>query len=390
MQPVDLSVVLPVYNEQDNIPILHAELKQALEEIGRGYEIIYVDDGSSDASFPRLSSIAAHDATVTVLRFRRNFGQTAALAAGIDRSRGEIIVLMDADLQNAPCDIGRLLEKIDAGYDVVSGWRTERKDTYLRRRLPSKVANALISKVTGVRLHDYGCTLKAYRREVLQPMRLYGEMHRFLPAYASWNGALITEIPVNHRARRFGVSKYGLSRTFRVLLDLLTVKFLGSYSTKPLYAFGFVGMLLSLASFVSVALSVAQAVLPPYVKMHNNPLTLLSAILFVVAIQVILMGLLAELIMRTYYESQGKTTYHIRTIITAAPAASEQPRRQGARESVREGIHVVGGGASALWDAAERNDDPDSTADADDLGVAAAALGKVVSLSDMREALTTR
>lgn len=384
MQPIDLSVVLPVYNEQDNIPILHAELKQALEATGRGYEIIYVDDGSGDASFPQLSSIAAHDATVTVLRFRRNFGQTAALAAGIDRSRGEIIVLMDADLQNDPYDIGRLLEKVDEGYDVVSGWRTARKDTYLRRRLPSKVANALISKVTGVRLHDYGCTLKAYRREVLRPMRLYGEMHRFLPAYASWNGALITEIAVNHRTRRFGTSKYGLSRTFRVLLDLLTVKFLGSYSTKPLYAFGLVGMLLGLASFVSVALSVAQAMLPPYVKMHNNPLTLLSAILFVVAIQVILMGLLAELIMRTYYESQGKTTYHIRTIITAGPAASEQPRRQSVRESVREGMRVVGGGASVSWDADV------SAGNTDDPNVAEAAPGKVVSLLDVREALTTR
>ena len=386
MQPIDLSVVLPVYNEQDNIALLHAELKQTLEEIGRHYEIIYVDDGSNDASFLRLSSIAAHDATVTVLRFRRNFGQTAALAAGIDRSQGAIIVLMDADLQNDPHDIGRLLEKIDEGYDVVSGWRKERKDTFLRRRLPSKVANALISKVTGVRLHDYGCTLKAYRREVLQPMRLYGEMHRFLPAYASWNGALITEMPVNHRARRFGASKYGLSRTFRVLLDLLTVKFLGSYSTKPLYAFGFVGMLLGLASFASVTLSIAQAMLPPNVKMHNNPLTLLSAILFVVAIQVILMGLLAELIMRTYYESQGKTTYHIRTIISGASA--EQPRRQGRREGVREGMRVVGGGTSAPWDAAEDADD--AAGDADDPNVAEAALGKVVSLSDVREALTTR
>ena len=390
MQPIALSVVLPIYNEQDNISILHAELKQALEALGRRYEIMYVDDGSNDASFLRLSYIAAHDATVTVLRFRRNFGQTAALAAGIDHTQGEIIVLMDADLQNDPHDIGRLLEKVDAGYDVVSGWRTERKDTYLRRRLPSKVANALISKVTGVRLHDYGCTLKAYRREVLQPMRLYGEMHRFLPAYASWNGALITEIPVNHRARRFGVSKYGLSRTFRVLLDLLTVKFLGSYSTKPLYAFGFVGMLLGLASFVSVALSVAQAMLPPYVKMHNNPLTLLSAILFVVAIQVILMGLLAELIMRTYYESQGKTTYHIRTIVSAA-ASSGRPRRQSAREGVREGMRVVsGGGVPAPWDAAEGGDDPDDPDDPDEPNVAAAAPAKVVALSDVREALTTR
>jgi hypothetical protein len=280
-----------------------------------------VDDGSSDASAPRLRVLAEGDPTVTVIRLRRNYGQTAALSAGIDHSQGEIIVLMDADLQNDPADIGRLLDVLDEGYDVVSGWRADRQDTFITRTLPSKAANALISRVTGVHLHDYGCTLKAYRREVLASVRLYGEMHRFIPAYASWNGARITEIPVHHRARRFGKSKYGLTRILRVLLDLTTVKFLGTYSTKPHYVFGFIGMLLGLVSIGCEAVAGFQALTPPYVRMHNNPLTLLGAICLVLAVQIILMGLLAELIMRTYHESQGKTTYLVRSL-TTTPAAS--------------------------------------------------------------------
>jgi glycosyltransferase involved in cell wall biosynthesis len=314
MQPIDLSVVLPVYNEQDNIPLLHAELKQALETTGRGYEIIYVDDGSGDASFPRLSSIAAHDATVTVLRFRRNFGQTAALAAGIDRSRGEIIVLMDADLQNDPYDIGRLLEKLDEGYDVVSGWRSERKDTYLRRRLPSKVANALISKVTGVRLHDYGCTLKAYRREVLRPMRLYGEMHRFLPAIASEQGVSIAERVVNHRPRKHGRSKYGISRTIRVILDLLTVKFLLSYSTRPLQIFGLIGLAM-LVPGMGITGWLAYVRLLGEQSIANRPALLFGILLIFSGLQFLTLGLLAELQARTYHESQNKPTYVIREIV---------------------------------------------------------------------------
>jgi glycosyltransferase involved in cell wall biosynthesis len=313
---IDVSVILPVFNEEENIPIVHREIKDAVDKLGCAYEIIYVDDGSKDKSFAQLSLIAANDPTVTVIRFRRNFGQTAAIAAGIDRSQGGIIVLMDADLQNDPADIKLLLDKIDEGYDVVSGWRKNRQDARLRRKLPSAIANGLISQITGVHLHDYGCTLKAYRREVIEPVRLYGEMHRFIPAYASWNGARITEIPVNHRARQFGTSKYGLSRTFRVILDLITVKFLGNYSTKPIYAFGTVGFLMAGGSFLSIAITIWESVFH-HVRMHNNPLLLLAAILFVLAIQTIMLGLLAELMMRTYYESQGKVTYTIRTILSA-------------------------------------------------------------------------
>jgi glycosyltransferase involved in cell wall biosynthesis len=306
---------------------MHAELKRAMDGLRRTYEIIYVDDGSQDQSFHRLSDVAAHDPTISVIRLRRNYGQTAALSAGIDRSSGEVIVLMDADLQNDPADIGLLLAKIEQGYDVVSGWRKNRQDKRLTRKLPSHIANSLISRMTGVHLHDYGCTLKAYRRDVLEHVRLYGEMHRFIPAYASWSGASITEIPVNHRARQFGKSKYGLSRTMRVLLDMLTVKFLGSYSTKPLYAFGFVGLLVVFASLCSAALATGQALLPPYVRFHNNPLTLLAAILFVISIQVVLMGLLAELVMRTYFESQDKPTYIIRSVISDDVFAENAVRR---------------------------------------------------------------
>lgn len=334
MPSVTLSVVLAVYNEEENIPRLHAELRHALAALGQTYEVIYVDDGSRDTSFLRLSEIAKDDPSVTVIRFRRNYGQTAAISAGIHHSQGDIIVLMDADLQNDPADIRHLLAKMEEGYDVVSGWRKDRQDAFLKRKLPSKIANGLISRVTGVHLHDYGCTLKAYRREVLAPVRLYGEMHRFIPAYAFWSGALITELPVNHRARQYGVSKYGLSRTLRVVLDLITVKFLGGYSTKPLYAFGFVGAFLMLASLLSVGVSVAQDLLPPYVRIHNNPLTMLAAVLMVLAIQIILMGLIAELTMRTYYESQGKPTYIIRTLLSRRVAV--------------EGVHYQDGLVASL------------------------------------------
>jgi Glycosyl transferase family 2 len=307
MPSPEVSVILPLYNEEENVGLLHDELKRALDALERPYEIIYVDDGSGDASAPRLRALAAGDPTVTVIRLRRNYGQTAALSAGIDHSRGEIIVLMDADLQNDPADIGRLLDVLDEGYDVVSGWRADRQDAFITRTLPSKAANALISRVTGVHLHDYGCTLKAYRREVLASVRLYGEM------------------------QRFGKSKYGLTRILRVLLDLVTVKFLGTYSTKPHYVFGFIGMLLGLVSIGCEAVAGFQALTPPYVRMHNNPLTLLGAICLVLAVQIILMGLLAELIMRTYHESQGKTTYLIRSL-TTAPAASGGPAADAADE----------------------------------------------------------
>lgn len=314
MSEIEISVVLPVFNEEQNIGLVYQELHVALDALGRSYEIIFVDDGSADGSYQALRTLAASDPTVAVIRLRRNFGQTAALSAGIERSAGSIIVLMDADLQNDPSDIKLLLAKLDEGYDVVSGWRKHRKDKWVTRTLPSKVANGLISRVTGVHLHDYGCTLKAYRREVIEHVRLYGEMHRFIPVYASWAGGRITEIPVNHRARKYGKSKYGLRRIMRVPLDLVTVKFLGTYSTKPLYMFGLVGLFLLLAAVGSEAVAMVQRFVPPYVHLNNNPLLLLGAVLVVLAIQIVMMGLLAELIMRTYYESQGKPTYIIRSV----------------------------------------------------------------------------
>lgn len=314
MRVVDLSVVLPVYNEERNIELVYGELRTALEALGRSYEIIFVDDGSTDASFRILSAITERDPAVAAIRLRRNFGQTAALSAGIERSAGSIIILMDADLQNDPRDIGRLIAKLDEGYDVVSGWRRHRHDKWLTRKLPSKVANGLISRVTGVHLHDYGCTLKAYRRDVLEHVRLYGEMHRFIPVYATWAGGRVAELAVNHRSRKYGKSKYGLRRIMRVPLDLITVKFLGTYSTKPLYMFGLFGLFMLLAAFAVEVVAVVQRFTPPYLHLNNNPLLLLGAVLVVLAIQVILMGLLAELIMRTYYESQGKPTYLIRSV----------------------------------------------------------------------------
>jgi glycosyltransferase involved in cell wall biosynthesis len=319
-----VSVVVPVYDEEENIPLLHAKLADELNGLGRPYEIVYVDDGSHDQGPQRLAEIAKHDPHVRVVLFRRNFGQTAALQAGIEHSLGDVLVLIDADLQNDPADIRRLLEKIDEGYDVVSGWRQHRQDKR-SRVVPSQIANSIISWVTGVHLHDYGCTLKAYRRDVLENVKLYGEMHRFIPAYASWAGAAITELPVTHHARQFGRSKYGFSRILRVLLDLMTVKMLGSYSTKPIYFFGMVGFLLWVLALVSFAIVVLQKVLPPYPYAHNNPLLLLSVFLAVVGVQFILMGLLAELTIRTYHESQGKPTYVIRSILGAPEAADPRP-----------------------------------------------------------------
>jgi len=259
-----------------------------------------------------------------VVSFRRNFGQTAAVQAGIDNSRGEILVFLDGDMQNDPHDIPRLLEKIDEGYDVVSGWRKNRQDDAVRV-LPSKVANWIISHVTGVPLNDFGCTLKAYQREVIQDVKLYGEMHRFIPVYASWVGARITELPVNHRPRTFGKSKYSLARTSRVLLDLMTVKLLGSYSTKPIYFFGFAAFGLWALALVFAAIVIIQKILPPYPYAHNNPLLLLAVFLAIVGVQFILMGLLAELSIRTYHESQAKTTYVVREIIEPGRDAGLSP-----------------------------------------------------------------
>jgi len=311
---VACSIIIPVYEEEENIPILHERIVKAMDPLGITYEVVYVDDGSRDASFAKLAEIAENDPNVTVVQFRRNFGQTAALAAGMDRSCGDVLVFMDADLQNDPADIPRLLEKIDEGYDVVSGWRVNRKDAAVSRRVPSMLANRLIGWVTGVRLHDYGCTLKAYRREVVDHIRLYGEMHRFIPAHASWVGAKITELAVEHHPRLYGRSKYNISRTGKVFLDLLVVKFLGSYSTKPIYIFGGLGLATIFLSLVSGTIAVANKLING-VSLIQSPLLLLTAMLLMIGVQLILMGLLAEIGVRTYHESQHKPTYVVKRML---------------------------------------------------------------------------
>jgi len=332
-----ISVVVLVFNEVESIALLHEELIGVMDAMDSPYEVVYIDDGSRDGSTERLAQLALTDPHVRVVCFRRNFGQTAAVQAGIDNARGEILVFMDGDLQNDPHDIPRLLQKMDEGFDVVSGWRKNRQDD-AARVLPSRIANWIIAWVTGVRLHDFGCTLKAYRREVIQDVRLYGEMHRFIPVYASWVGARIAEIPVNHRPRSFGASKYSLSRTSRVLLDLMTVKLLGSYSTKPIYFFGFAAFGLWALAFVFAAIVIIQKLLPPYPYAHNNPLLLLAVFLAIVGVQFILMGLLAELSIRTYHESQGKTTYVVREVIVGHLGAHPSPRPTGRRaEGVAHG-----------------------------------------------------
>jgi len=311
---IDLSIILPVYNEEESLQELHSKITSALAKLDKSYEIIYVDDGSSDNSFEILSQIAKVDERVKVIQFRRNFGQTAAIAAGIEYSNGDILIPMDADLQNDPEDIPKLLEKIDKGYDVVSGWRKNRKDRLITRRIPSILANKLISWVTGVHLHDYGCTLKAYKKEVIKDIKLYGEMHRFIPVYAFWAGAKITEIIVTHHSRRYGKTKYGLSRTMKVILDLFTVKFFGSYATKPIYVFGGFGSLLCVAGVIVGAITIFQKY-TYNVWVHKNPLLLLAVFLFILGVQLIMMGLLAEIIIRTYHESQSKPIYLVKKMI---------------------------------------------------------------------------
>jgi len=309
-----ISLVIPVYNEVENVPHLHRAIAEALA--GRDYEVTYVDDGSSDGTTEALSEIVEADPGASrLIVLRRNFGQTAALAAGIDASTGEVIVTLDADLQNDPADIPLLVEKIEEGYDVASGWRVDRQDN-ATRRIPSRAANWLISWVTGVRLHDYGCTLKAYRREVLEGFHLYGEMHRFIPAYAGGFGAKIVEVPVRHHPRRYGRAKYGLERTLKVFLDLLTVKFLISYSAKPIYVFGGFGMSMIGASLVVVLVLIARRLMLDE-HMIRSPLLLLSVMLFILGSQAILLGLIAELTVRTYHESQAKPTYSVRRVVNS-------------------------------------------------------------------------
>lgn len=312
-----ISIVIPVYNEVESVEKLHQTIHQALVDLLQPWEVVYVDDGSHDASLEKLAQIHAQDSEhVVVVALRRNYGQTAAIAAGIDNAQGDVIVLMDADLQNDPQDIPMMLEKLEQGYDVVSGWRFKRKDAFVTRTLPSRIANWLISTVTGVHLHDYGCTLKAYRREVITGFRLYGEMHRFIPAYASSVGAKIIEVPVNHHPRKYGKTKYGLNRTIKVVLDLFTVKFLISYSNKPIYLFGGTGMLLIIGSFLTMLFLLVRR-FALRVSVFDSPLFILSILFLILGFQSILMGLIAELLVRTYHESQSKPTYTVRSVLTS-------------------------------------------------------------------------
>ena len=309
-----VSVLIPIYNEEGNLSLLYDKLDLALKKTGRAYEIIFVDDGSSDGSLEILLDIREKNSNIKIISFSRNFGQTAALSAGIDCSKGDIIIPMDGDLQTDPEDIIPLLQKIEEGYDVVSGWRKDRKDPFLTRRLPSMIANKIISWIGGVHLHDYGCTLKAYKRDILKNIKLYGEMHRFIPIYAQWIGARVSEIPVRHFPRGSGASKYGMNRIFKIILDLMVVKFLLSYSQKPIYVFGGMGLLMILGALISGGYAI-------YLKFFEGtsfiltPLPLLCVLLLMLGFLSILMGFLAEILTRTYYESQGKPTYQIKETI---------------------------------------------------------------------------
>jgi glycosyltransferase involved in cell wall biosynthesis len=323
----DISVVVPVYNEQDSIRPLCERLDAVLRNLNRSYEWILVDDGSRDRSWETLKECAATYPGLRLIRLRRNFGQTAAISAGFNLATGEIIITLDADLQNNPDDIPLLIAKMEEGFDVVSGWRKHRKDPFLNRRLPSMLANAMISKITGVALHDYGCTLKAYRREIIKNLHLYGEMHRFIPALASWVGGSLAEVPVSHFPRRFGVSKYGISRTFRVVLDLMTVKFLLRYSTHPIQMFGKIGLCFGIPGILMLGMMVLANLgynwcgieaLAGMVQLVKRPFWVLTPFMLVLfCMQFISMGLLAEIQIRTYHESQGKPIYVIRETVDA-------------------------------------------------------------------------
>ena len=313
-KPVDISVVIPIYNEEENIKDLHAKLTNVLPSITENYEIIFVDDGSTDNSFNILKEINTEDKKVKAIKFRRNFGQSAAISAGFDYSKGDVIITMDGDLQNDPEDIPLLFKKINEGYDIVSGWRVDRKDPFFTKKLPSKLSNWLASKLTGVKLHDFGCTLKAFRREVIENINLYGEMHRYIPALASWMGISITEVKVRHHPRQHGTSKYGITRLMRGMLDLITVKFLLSYSTRPLQLFGIPGILSFFVGFViGVYLTIERLFYG--MSLADRPLLLLAVLLIFLGVQFITMGLLGEIITRTYYEVQGKPIYAVNEII---------------------------------------------------------------------------
>lgn len=312
MPNLDLSVVIPLYNEQDNVQPLYDQLSVALNALGKTYEVIIVDDGSTDDSFVRLQAIHAQDSRWQVVQFRRNFGQTAGMAAGFALAEGAVVVTIDADLQNDPADIGRVLDKLAEGYDIVSGWRVHRKEALLTRRLPSQTANWLISRTTGVRLHDYGCSLKAYRYEVAKGVRLYGDLHRFIPALASQMGVKVTEIPVNDRARLHGKSKYGISRTFKVFVDLIGVLFVLSYFNRPLRVFGGAGVAVGgIGALILGYLAWVRLVVGE--NIGDRPLLMLGVLLLVLGVQFVSTGLIADMVMRTYHESQNKPIYHVRT-----------------------------------------------------------------------------
>jgi len=325
-----ISVIVPVYNERESLETFCPRLTHAMDGIGRNYEVLYIDDGSSDGSSAYLEALARENLKIKVIQFRRNFGQTAAMAAGFDYASGQVLITIDADLQNDPSDIPKLLAKLQEGFDIVSCWRQKRRDPWLTRKLPSAVANRLISWISGVRLHDYGCTLKGYRADIVEHIRLYGEMHRFIPIYASWAGARVTEIPVKHHPRLHGASKYGLNRTFKIILDLTTVKLLGHYSTKPMYFFGGTGLLACAAGIVFAGWTLLDKLIND-IKAHRNPLLLLAVFLFLLGVQFIFMGLMAELLIRTYFESQNKTPYIVRQ--TWNCAGQKAPGRPAIEES---------------------------------------------------------
>lgn len=305
-----LSIIIPVFNEAENLPVLREKLEAVLNALGREYEVILVNDGSTDDSGKVLSALTKQNPRFKVISFVRNFGQTAAMMAGIDHSQGDIIIPMDADLQNDPEDIPRLLEKLDEGYDVCSGWRQDRQDHAIKRNLPSRVANKLISTISGVSLHDYGCSLKAYRRKVIKDVKLYGEMHRFIPIYANWMGARVTEIPVNHHSRLHGESNYGLNRTYKVILDLIVIQFMSRYMQKPIHFFGGFGLINLALSFLTFGWMLSLKLFWD-TSFSVTPLPMLIILFFLIGLQSIFFGLLAEIQMRTYYESQDKDAYQI-------------------------------------------------------------------------------
>jgi len=312
-----VSIVIPAFNEDISLKVLIDDLNDFLSNFEYSYEVVFVDDGSVDNTFNVLKDAALKNDSFKVIRLRKNFGQSAAILAGIDHAKGDVIVPLDADLQNDPNDIPKLLNLISEGYDLVSGWRKNRQDRAIDRKLPSMLANKLISWVSGIKLHDYGCTLKAYRTEILEGVRLYGELHRFLPVLASWNGAKVTEIEVNHKPRIFGKSKYGLGRTYKVLLDLLVIKFLSDFSTKPIYFFGSFSMGSFLLSTLLVLYSIYLKIFQ-HIDLDGTPLLIFSAVFVIVGVQLLLMGILCDLVMRTYYESQNKKTYHVKEVINGS------------------------------------------------------------------------